>query len=205
MRYEISELDRMLSGLLIPGVVSAVDAGKARVRIASDGWVSSWIPWLGLAAGKARHWRLPSVGEQALMLNPSGEPDNGFALVGFYTDALGHDGRANVVAWQMPDGCKIEYDFTAGAALINGCKAVTVNAAESVTVKATTITLDADNVIVTQNLTVGAAINHLANGGAKASFGGAIEAKGDVSAGDISLMKHAHREQGDGQMTSEAV
>ena len=66
-------------------------------------------------------------------------------------------------------------------------------------------TLDADDVIVTQNLTVGAAINHLANGGAKASLGGAIEAKGDVSAGEVSLMKYAYREQGDGQLTSEAV
>ena len=205
MNFELSELDRMLSCLLIPGVVSAVDAGSARVRIEADGWVSGWVPWLAQAAGQARHWRLPSVGEQALLLNPSGEPDNGFALVGFYTEALGHDGRADVVAWQMPDGGKIEYDFAAGAVLIEGCKTVTVNAAESVTVKTTTITLDAADVIVTNNLTVGAAINHLANGGAKASFGGAIEAKGDVSAGDVSLMKHAHREQGDGQLTSEAV
>lgn len=211
MSFALSELDRQLSGLVIPGNVAAVDVAAARVRIESDGWTSNWVPWCAFAAGKARHWRAPSVGEQALLLSPSGEPDNGFALVGFYTDGFGHDGRANVVAWLMPDGCKIEYDFAAGAVLVDGCKTVTVNAAVSVMVKATKVTLDTPEAEITGNLKIGGALSQGAGaGGGKATFAGEVEAKGsihsdaDVTAGGISLQGHTHTEQGDGASTSPA-
>ncbi|MCG9083940.1 phage baseplate assembly protein V [Laribacter hongkongensis] len=208
MSFELGEIDRQLSGMLLPGTVSAVDVGSARVRVESDGWVSGWVPWQSQAAGKARHWRVPSVGEQVVLLCPSGDPAQGFALTGFYTAGHGHDNRADVVAWQMPDGGKVEYDFALGAVLVDGCKTVAVNAADSVTVKTTQIILDAQDVTVTNNLTVGAAINHLAKGGAKASFAGGIDAKGkihsdaDVTAGGISLQGHTHTEQGDGASVS---
>lgn len=208
MSYALSELDRQLSGLIIAGSVSAVQLNPPRVRIESDGWQSAWLPWFAFAAGAARHWRPPSVGEQAVLLSPSGDPAQGFAIVGFYTADFPGDGRADVVGWLMPDGAVLEYDHAAGALLVNGVKTVNVNAAESVTVKTTTITLDAQDVIVTNNLTVGAAINHLAKGGAKASFGGEIDAKGqirsgtDVKAGAISLVGHGHIERGDGAPVS---
>jgi phage baseplate assembly protein V len=211
MSFEQSELDRQLSGLIILGSVVAVQMKPPRVRIESDGWLSPWVMWNAVAAGHARHWRHPSVGEQAVLLNPSGDPAQGVAIIGFYTAEFDGDGRQDVIGWLMPDGAVMEYDHAAGALLAGGMKTVVVMAAESVTVKSTTITLDADDVMVTNNLTVGAAINHLANGGAKASFGGAIDARGgihsdaDVTAGDISLRGHGHIEQGDGNRTGSAV
>ncbi|MBI3143819.1 MAG: phage baseplate assembly protein V [Pseudogulbenkiania sp.] len=208
MSFEVSEMDRQLSSMIMAGSVTAVQMKPARVRVESDGWVSDWVPWFAFAAGAARHWRPPTVGEQAVLLSPSGDPAQAFALVGYYTDAFDGDGRADVVGWLMPDGAVMEYDHAAGAMLVDGVKTVMVNAAESVTVKTVQITLDAQDVLVTNNLTVGAAINHLAKGGAKATFGGEIDAKGlihsdaDVTAGDISLKGHRHIEQGDGAPVS---
>lgn len=210
MSFEQSEMDRQLSSLIMLGNVAAVQMKPPRVRIESDGWTSDWVMWNAVAAGRARHWRPPSIGEQAVLLSPSGDPAQGVAIIGFYTGEFDGDGRPDVVGWLMPDGAVMEYDHAAGALLVDGVKTVNVNAADSVTVKTTTITLDAQDVMVTNNLTVGAAINHLANGGAKASFGGAIEAKGgihsdaDVTAGGISLLGHVHQEQGDGALTSAA-
>lgn len=210
MSFELSEIDRQVSSLIMAGNVAAVQMKPPRVRVESDGWTSDWVPWFAFAAGKARHWRPPSIGEQAVLLNPSGDPAQGFALVGYYTDSFDGDGRPDVVGWLMPDGAVMEYDHAAGAMLVDGVKTVMVKAAESVTVKTTQITLDAQDVLVTNNLTVGAAINHLANGGAKATFGGEVEAKGpihsdaDVTAGDISLQQHVHQEQGDGALTGAA-
>ncbi len=194
----MSEVDRQLSGMILPGVVAAVDAGNARVRVESDGWVSGWLPWQAQAAGAARHWRVPSVGEQVVLLCPSGDPAQGFALTGFYTTGHGHDSRPDVVAWQMPDGGRIEYDFASGAVLVDGCKTVTVDAADSITVKSASVTIDAPETTITGNVTIGGALSQGGEGGGNASFGGSVTAQGDVTAGGISLQGHTHTEQGDG-------
>ncbi|MCG8991816.1 phage baseplate assembly protein V [Laribacter hongkongensis] len=198
MSFELSEVDRQLSGMILPGSVAAVDAGNARVRVESDGWVSVWLPWQAQAAGAARHWRVPSVGEQVVLLCPSGDPAQGFALTGFYTTDHGYDSRPDVVAWQMPDGGKIEYDFASGAVLVDGCKTVTVNAADSITVKSASVTIDAPETTITGNVTIGGALSQGGEGGGNASFGGNVSAQGDVTAGGISLQGHTHTEQGDG-------
>ena len=190
MSFELSEVDRQLSGMILPGTVAAVDAGNARVRVESDGWVSGWLPWQAQAAGAARHWRVPSIGEQVVMLCPSGDPAQGFALTGFYTTGHGYDSRPDVVAWQMPDGGKIEYDFASSAVLVDGCKTVTV--------KSASVTIDAPETTITGNVTIGGALSQGSEGGGDASFGGSVSARGDVTAGSISLQGHTHTEQGDG-------
>ncbi|MEO4030020.1 phage baseplate assembly protein V [Chromobacterium vaccinii] len=213
MSYELSELDRQMSNIVMPGSVCAVQMKPPRVRIEADGWASDWVPWLALAAGKARHWRPPSVGEQAVLLNPSGDPAQGFALVGFYTDVFPGDGRADVVGWLMPDGAVLEYDHAAGSLLVNGTKTVTLKNADTVdiqsggvvTVKAPSIKLDTPEAEITGNLKIGGGLSQGSGVGGGASFAGTVKAAGDVVAGGISLQEHAHIEQGDGVKTSRAV
>lgn len=212
MSYELSELDRQVSNVLMAGSVAAVQMSPPRVRVESDGWVSDWVPWFAVAAGAARHWRPPSPGEQAVLLNPSGDPAQGFALVGYYTSAFDGDGRPNVIGWQMPDGAVAEYDHAAGAWRVAGSKVVSVENAEvihirsggAVTVTAPSIKLDAPEVEVTGNLKIGGALQQGAGGGGNASFGGSVTAAGDVRAGDVSLQSHVHMEQGDGAPTGPA-
>lgn len=115
MDYAVSETDRLLSGMLMAGVIEAVDYQRGRVRVRSGDWVSSWLPWGAQAAGQVRHWRPPSVGEQALILSPSGQPEQGMVLAGFYTDqhGQGNDNRANLTAQSWPDGAREHYDHEA--------------------------------------------------------------------------------------------
>lgn len=219
MSFELSEIDRQVSTLIMAGNVTAVQMKPPRVRVESDGWVSDWVPWFAFAAGKARHWRPPSIGEQAVLLSPSGDPAQGFALVGFYTDSFDGDGRPDVVGWLMPDGAVMEYDHTASGLLVSGTKTVTVKNAETidvesggpVTVKAPSVKLDTPEAEITGNLKIGGALSQGAGGGGgKATFAGEVEAHGnihsdaDVTAGAISLQGHTHIEQGDGAETSAA-
>ena len=98
-----SETDRMLSGMLMFGTVEAVDHDNARVRVRSGDWVSAWLPWGSQAAGEVRHWRPPSIGEQALILSPSGRPEQAGVIPGFYTTqhaAPSNDGKT--VLWELP-------------------------------------------------------------------------------------------------------
>jgi phage baseplate assembly protein V len=136
MDYPIVELDRRLAALIQAGSIAEVDHAAARCRIRVGQWTSALLPWHSLAAGQVRHWRAPSVGEQALLIAPSGEPAAGFVLPGFYSEPHGQAGerRAKVLSWRMPDGCLIEYDWEAGALQVSGSKKVSVDNAETVSI-----------------------------------------------------------------------
>lgn len=111
MSYETAEFDRRMASLMQAGTIEAVDHANARCRVRVDDWVSAWMPWASLGAGQVRHWRPPSVGEQALLMCPSGEAAAGFVLPGFYTDAHpGNDNQAHITAQNWPDGAREEYD-----------------------------------------------------------------------------------------------
>lgn len=167
MSYATAEHDRMLSGLVIPCRVMAVDLADAKVRV-SDGssWTSAWVRWHALAAGKARHWRAPSLGEQGVLVSPSGDPAQGTFVPGLYGNAGAQpDNRDHVEVWRFDDGGSLVYDWAASSYTITvpsgtvtiavgGSKAViTDNAitaesgvitakADSITAKASSITLE---------------------------------------------------------------
>lgn len=115
MSYAQGQLDRMLSGLVIPCRVVGVDLAAARVRVSDgNGWTSAWVRWHALAAGKARHWRVPSMYEQGALISPSGEPAQGTFVPGLYGDAGAQpDNRDHVEVWRFDDGGSLVYDWKA--------------------------------------------------------------------------------------------
>ena len=117
MSYAAAQMDRMLAGLLIPCYVVAVDLVDAKVRVTDGGdWTSAWVRWHALAAGKARHWRAPSMGEQGVLVSPSGEPAQGTFVPGLYGNAGDRpDNRDHVETWRFDDGGSIVYDWAANS------------------------------------------------------------------------------------------
>ncbi|MFG0851594.1 phage baseplate assembly protein V [Pseudomonas sp. FYR_2] len=117
MSYPLAQLDRMLAGVVIPCYVVAVDLVDAKVRVTDGGdWTSAWVRWHSLAAGKARHWRAPSIGEQGMLVSPSGEPAQGTFVPGLYGNAGDRpDNRDHVEVWRFDDGGSIVYDWAANS------------------------------------------------------------------------------------------
>ncbi|KAF1003636.1 MAG: hypothetical protein GAK36_00213 [Pseudomonas sp.] len=112
--YLSAEHDRMLGGMILPCVVVAVDLAAARVRVQSAGWTSAWVRWHAQAAGVARHWRAPSLGEQGVLLSPSGQVAMGTFVPGLYGGAQSApDNRDYVESWSFPDGAVLAYDWQA--------------------------------------------------------------------------------------------
>lgn len=157
MSYATAEHDRMLAGLVIPCRVVAVDLVAARVRVSDGGaWVSAWIRWHALAAGKARHWRAPSLGEQGALISPSGDPAQGTFVPGLYGNAGAQpDNRDHVEVWRFDDGGSLVYDWAAHSYTItlpSGTVAVKVGGTElvatdsAITAKTTTATVEAPNI-----------------------------------------------------------
>lgn len=137
MSYVTSEHDRMLSGLIIPCRVEAVDLIAAKVRVSDgNGWTSAWVRWHAIAAGKARHWRAPSLGEQGALTSPSGDPAQGTFVPGLYGNAGAQpDNRDHVEVWRFDDGGSLVYDWQAKSYTItlpSGTVTVKVGGTEAV-------------------------------------------------------------------------
>lgn len=74
------------------GTVTDFDAQRcrARVRIAGDGEASvrtGWLPWATWAAGHLRVWSPPAIGEQCLVLAPSGDLAQALAVPAVFQQA----------------------------------------------------------------------------------------------------------------------
>ncbi|MFC5372889.1 phage baseplate assembly protein V [Brevundimonas faecalis] len=81
-----------LANLIRFGLVAEVkmDGSLSRVRVEiEEGWLSDWLPVFQVAAGRVLTWCAPQVGEQVVVLSPSGELAAGAAIRG-----LNYDGRA---------------------------------------------------------------------------------------------------------------
>ena len=116
MNHAQAEHDRMIAGQIKACYVVALDlAASPPVCRVSDGeWTSAWVRWHNQAAGKARHWRVPSMGEQGVLLSPSGDVSQGTFVPGLYGDAgPAPDTRDHVERWLFEDGGSLTYDWEA--------------------------------------------------------------------------------------------
>lgn len=152
--------DRMLAGLIIPCRVVAVDLAAAKVRVSDGaGWTSAWVRWHSQAAGKARHWRAPSLDEQGALISPSGEPAQGTFVPGLYGNAGAQpDNRDHVEVWRFDDGGSLVYDWQAKTYTIDlpgGTVSIKVGSTEAVltddaiTAKSGAATVEAASITLT--------------------------------------------------------
>lgn len=151
--YASAQHDRMLAGLAMATYVVALDltGSPPMCRVSNGEWISAWVRWHSLAAGKARHWRAPSMGEQGMLVSPSGDPAQGTFVPGLYGDAgPPPDNREHVEVWRFDDGGSLVYDWEANTYTITlptGTVTIKVGASEAtvtdnaVSVESTAITL----------------------------------------------------------------
>lgn len=148
----------MIASLIIPCRVVAVDLAAAMVRVSDGaGWTSAWVRWHSQAAGRARHWRSPSLGEQGALISPSGEPAQGTFVPGLYGNAGAQpDNRDHVEVWRFDDGGSLVYDWQAKSYTIDlptGSVAVNVGGSSAV-VTDDAITATAANITLTGDVQV---------------------------------------------------
>ncbi|WLE60875.1 phage baseplate assembly protein V [Burkholderia plantarii] len=222
-----NEIQRQARNAVRKGSIEQIDAVAAlcRVAIGTDeadddgGIVTNWIPWFALAAGDTIEWRAPTIGEQVMLLCPMGDPAQGVALCGFYSDAFPAPANAATIHMRKyPDGALTVYDHAQHALSVTlpdgavvritvpgGNVSVTTQTAD---ITADTVLLDAD-VTVKRSLTVEGPLTFESGMKGKSTGDGAVmeiegdaDFTGDVKSKGISLPGHTHREQGDGNLVS---
>lgn len=196
----IAELNRRLDNLVRMGTVFAVDHSVAKCRVQLGALQSAWLPFVAQRAGNTRSWSPPTVGEQVIVLSPTGEPAAGVVLTGVYTAA--HDqpsASADKHVVDFPDGARIEYDHVAGHLQVSGIQTATVQAAAHVTVDCPDSTFTG-NVVVEGTLTVedlltyenGLAGNGGSGGNGTHITGNITHIDGDLSSNGVVLHTHVH-------------
>jgi phage baseplate assembly protein V len=199
--------NRRLASIVRLGVVVDVDHATVRARLKTGGLLTDWLPWAAPRAGaSARDWDPPSVGEQRLLLSPSGETGAGVILSAINQDAhpAPFGGDENKTGREWGDGAQCVYDHAAHEWLLQ----VPTGGAITLTIGATTLTLTAEGATLdTPQLTVnaplstfngnvaingGLAVNGGTAGAGNATFNGSIHTTADVIAGTVSLQQHKH-------------
>ncbi|WP_043345747.1 phage baseplate assembly protein V [Cupriavidus basilensis] len=190
---DLAELARLLENLLRLGTVAAVQTGNPpRVRVQTGGLTTTWLPWAERRAGKTRTWNPPTVGEQVLLLCPSGDVANGIVLTGIPSDATDVPSHsANETVTSYPDGALTRYDHATSELAITGVKTILVEAATSVLVRCPDTTFDG-NVTVQGLLSYQNGIAGTGGEHGNAITGDFIHRDGVLSSNDVVLDKHDH-------------
>lgn len=110
----IADLARLLENIVRFGTVEAVQMQPPRVQVKSGNITTAWRPWLNLRAGADREWDPPTIGEQVVLLSPSGNLAQGVVLTGLFSDLIPANGeRDGLHRRTYRDGAVIEYDSIA--------------------------------------------------------------------------------------------
>lgn len=192
MITDLVEIARRIANILRMGTVEEIDHGGARVRVRSGEILTTWLPWFTWRAGATSTWSAPTVGEQVLILAPSGDLAGAVVLPALYTDA--HPAPSTSPTQHVtryPDGATISYDHATGQADISGATLVTVQASGAVVIDApiTTITgmLTVQGLITYQDGLAGT------GGGVGTTITGNItQTGGQITSNGIPLDTHTH-------------
>ena len=163
----LSEQQRRLHNIATIGTVFDVNPDDQTMRLHVGENQTDWLPIPALAAGQVRVWRCPSVGEQFLLVSPSGELANAIPVLSLYSNQ--HPSPSN-----DPNEIRVRYNDT---------DFLSVNTQDSqLILKINDVIFDVNSTTLTGNLAV--------NGNVQVD--GNIHSDGDTVAGSISLQKHKH-------------
>jgi phage baseplate assembly protein gpV len=112
---DLIELSRLLANVICVGTIHSVDHAAVRVRVQIGQITTEWRPWLEHRAGETTTWDPPTIGEQVIVLSPSGEMSGSFVLRGLNSDAIAppsHSADTHVTRW--PDGTIVSYNHSTG-------------------------------------------------------------------------------------------
>jgi phage baseplate assembly protein V len=157
MSFDATEQDRRLSNLIRFGTIAQADYLAAKVRVQAGDILTGWLPWLTQRAGGDISWHAPEIGEQVIILAPSGELNQGVVLTGLYQTACPQPAETpekHLVHYL--DGAVIEYDRAS-----HHLKAVLPGGATTELISTGGITINGD---ITLTGTLTASVDVIANG-----------------------------------------
>ena len=111
MAYEIKQIKSQLANMMRLGNVAKVHAAEGLVDVAYDDLIIERMPVFMRRAGEDREYWMPSVGEQGVLLSPSGDLNNAMFLVGLNSAEVPVPREnENLMVREWKDGTFVEID-----------------------------------------------------------------------------------------------
>ena len=170
-----AEAQRRLHNIATIGTVIKIDADKALMRLAVGDNETDWLNIPTIAAGAISVWRCPSMGEQYLLVSPSGELANAIPVISLYSN---HNPSPST----DPNEIRIRYNDTDFCSIDVVNSQLTMHISKITNQAATSIVWDTPTTTVTGDLQVEGSIN----------CGKSITAAEEVTASGIDLTTHTH-------------
>lgn len=190
-----ADLHRRLENIIRFGTIKTIHPAKpfTTVTVNIGAITTAELRFLTLRAGKTKTWDPPTIGEEVMVLSPSGVLEMGVAIAGFNNiDNPSPSDDLNQTIRVFEDGCIFTYDISShmlSAILPPGGKAI-ITADGGVTVNGdTTINGNVQvngSIAMTGNNTVGG--SQLVQGSSHST--GNFSTEADITAGEISLKNH---------------
>jgi len=179
MQAELTDLNARIANLIRVGTVSEVNYSTARVRVDLGNSKTNWLAWVSMTTGATSSWLAPEVGEQVVILSPSGQINQGVVINGLYhNDAPPPSNARDEFMIQFGDGTQISHLTGAKHTCIRSTGNVTVHAAERIVIETNeNVNIKAQNVTVTGD--------SVAIDCENTTFKGNIQATGIISAKNI--------------------
>lgn len=177
-RMNFAHLNRLIENLIRIGTLQEVDLSACRCRVQTGDILSNWLAMPSARAGDTRKWSPLTIGEQVIIVSPSGELGAGIVLpLGIFSDAIAPPShRAELDLTQYPDGAVVSYNHVSHALSVSGIQSLTIQASGDVHIEnqgnATLNTSGAVNVTAGGKATVKAATVDIDGGGA---LGGIVQ------------------------------
>lgn len=188
----LADLARRVANMIRAGRIAEVDHAGPRVRVQSGDILTGWLPWQTHRAGNTRTWNPPTVGEQVMILSPSGEPAAGMVIPAFYCqDHPAPSSSQDTHVTEYPDGATISYNHASGALAASGIQTGTIQAAVSVTLD-TPLTHCTGKLTVDDLLSYGNGIAGTGGSNNNTITGDLTHSGGSLSSNGIVLDTHTH-------------
>lgn len=86
MNAHLSDTQRRLHNIATIGTVFAINTSDQTMRLDIGDLQTDWLPIPTISAGLVRIWRCPSIGEQFLLLSPSGDLANAIPVISLFSE-----------------------------------------------------------------------------------------------------------------------
>lgn len=187
--------NRLIANLLKQGNIAQADAARGLVRVQHGDLLTDWLPYFVPFAGGVSVHRVPSVGENCLVLSPSGEVANGLVLCGLASNQHPQPSTSpDETVIRFPDNAQFSYNHKSGRLKISGTKTIEIEASESITFDTPQATFTGE--VIVQNLFtfLSGLAGSNSKGGAAANITGDVNhTQGNLTSNGITLHTHTHR------------
>ena len=170
-----AEHQRRIHNIATIGTVIEIDADAALMRLAVGDNETDWLSIPTIAAGMVSVWRCPTIGEQYLLVSPSGELANAIPVISLYSDR-------NPSPSTDPNEIRIRYNDTDFCSIDVANSQLTMHVSQITNQAATSIVWDTPSATLTGDLQVNGSID----------CGKSITAAEEVTANGIKLTAHTH-------------